>query len=256
MLRTASAIVFFLSFPGVQLSATVVTVLNGFTTFPNRFVADIGNTNQFPLPLGADNVLGPFTVGGVTITSGNAPFIAGIYFASAATGGGGEINTPDIPGNVGGAVVSNNSGFFQNALPDLVLNFSRPINGFGATFLHDISGLPAQLNSSGPATVSVFTGLNGTGTLLGSETDKGGVNLLDFIGVLDDTPAIQSAVLSSSGPFGAFQVDAYGLSAAPVANAAVPEPASGNLITAAVSFCLFNLKRMKRLSSGVAQKNG
>jgi hypothetical protein len=234
MIRTAPAIALFLASSGASLPASVIAVRNGFTTFPNHFVADIGNTNEFPLPLGADNVVGPFTVGGVTITSGNAPFIAGIYFASGSTGGGRELNTPDIPGNAGGAVISDNAEFFQNFLPNLILNFSQPISGFGATFLHDISGLPAQLNASGPATVSVFTGLNGTGTLLGSVTDTGGVNLLDFIGILDSTAEIQSAVLSSSGPFGAFQVDAYGLSVSPVSTAPVPEPGGGLLATGAL----------------------
>ncbi|HLJ14494.1 MAG TPA: hypothetical protein VKV15_08370 [Bryobacteraceae bacterium] len=129
-------------------TAAVMLNVNGFTSFPNRFVADIGNTTQFPLSLGADNIVGPFTVGGVTITSGNAPFINGVYFASAATGGGREVNSPDILGNAAGAVVSDNSTFFQMPLPNLVLNFSQPIFGFGTTFLHDVSGMPQQLNAN------------------------------------------------------------------------------------------------------------
>lgn len=214
--------------------SAVIPVVDRFTSFPNRFVADIGNQAQFGLPLGGDNIVGPFTVGGVTITPGNAPFINGLYFASAATGGGREVNSPDIPGNAAGAVVSNNSTFFQNHLPNLVLNFSEPILGFGTTFLHDISGQPQQLNASGPASVSVFTGLNGTGTLLGTVSDSGGVNVLHFIGLLSDTADIQSAVLSSSGPFGAFQVDAYGLSVAPTTPPGpVPEPRSATMLVIA-----------------------
>jgi hypothetical protein len=76
--------------------ATVIADLNNFTSFPNRFVADIGNATQFPLPLGGDNIVGPFSVGAVTITSSNAPFINGLYFASAATGGRSEANSPDF----------------------------------------------------------------------------------------------------------------------------------------------------------------
>lgn len=212
------------------LGATVITGLDNFTSFPNRFVADIGNTSQFPLPLGGDNIIGPFTVGGVTISSGNAPFINGLYFASAATGGGHETNSPDIPGNDAGAIISNNTGFFQMALPTLVLNFSQPIAGFGTTFLHDVSGQPQQLDAHGPATVTIFSDLDGTGTVLGSASDFGGGDVLDFIGLLSDTPNIQSAVLSSSGPFGAFQVDAYGLSVVPVQQNAVPEPISLELV--------------------------
>ncbi len=215
-----------------RLTGAVIQNVNNFTSFPNRFVADIGNASQFPLPLGGDNIVGPFTVGGVTITSGNAPLINGLYFASASTGGGREVNSPDIPGNAASAVVSGNATFFQMHLPDLVVNFSQPIFGFGTTFLHDVSGMPQQLDASGPAMVSVFTGLNGTGTLLGSVADRGGVNVLDFIGLLSDTADIQSAILSSSGPFGAFQADAFGLSVGPAAPpaSAAPEPGSFGLV--------------------------
>ena len=72
---------------------------------------------------------------------------------------------------------------------------------------------------------------------MGTVTDFGGTNILDFIGFLSDTPNIQSVILSSSGPFGAFQVDAYGLSVAPVGP--VPEPGGGFIALAALLACAF-----------------
>ena len=217
----------------------VIPDLDKFTSFPNRFVADIGNQAQFGLPLGGDNIVGPFTIGGVTITSGNAPLINGLYFASGSTGGSKLANSPDTPGNDAGAVISATS-FFQNQLPDLVVNFSQPIFGFGATFIHDISSQPQFLNASGPATISVFSGLNGSGTLLGTTSDFGGTNIVDFIGLLSDTPNIQSAVLSSSGPTGSFQIDAFGISVNPAAvvpPAPVPEPAGFGLALIGLALC-------------------
>lgn len=223
--RQLLILVTLISLPAHSSLAAVVSNLNNFTAFPNRFVADVGNQSQFPLPLGGDNIIGPFTIGGVTITSSNAPFFSGLYFASGSTGGGGELNSVNIPGNDAGATFFNGpiTGF---PLTELDLNFSQPIFGFGTTFLHEISGQPQFFNASGPAVIRVFSGLNATGTLLGTITDNGGVNLLSFIGLLSDTANIQSAILTSTGPTGAFEVDAFGLSVAPGVTPSIPEPAT------------------------------
>jgi hypothetical protein len=116
---------------------------------------------------------------------------------------------PDAPGDGRGFSAGE---FFNN---DTTFNFSQPIAGFGATFIHFLIPGITQPMPSLPATIQVYTGLNGTGSLIGSMTDTGGTQLsADFMALWSTTANIRSAVIKSS-PAGIFDVDGIAISLTP-----------------------------------------
>lgn len=166
----------------------------------------------------ASNALTPVTMGAVVITPQ-------ISLLNESFGG---VNAPqfgpDVPGN--GAGFGSDSTGFGGATP-LMLDFSQPVAAFGATFVHsdNISDDPSFIS---PVSIQLFSGLNGTGTLLGIVIDStGGAKLqgppfADFRGLWSDSLLIRSAEISANTPqSGGFQVDGYAISVIPMPT---PEP--------------------------------
>jgi hypothetical protein len=184
--------------------ANFTKLLNDFTTVPN------GQVDQ----LAATNGLFPVTIGGVTITH-NIPF----QLSTGSFGREPAVTGPDNPGDGLGYFSENaTDGSLPNAF--IPVNFSSALFAFGATFQHTTTG-SLDLTFTGPAVLSAYTGINGTGDLIGTVTDQGGNGVATFLGILSDKANIRSVIITSTGPLNAFAVDAYGFEAGPV-----PEPAT------------------------------
>ena len=166
----------------------------------------------------ASNALTPVTIAGVIVTPQ-------VSLMNESFGG---VNAPqfgpDVPGK--GAGFGSESTGFGGATP-LMLDFSQPVAAFGATFVH-LENVADDPSFTSPVSMQLFSGLNGTGTLLGTVTDSaGGVKLqgdafADFRGLWSDSPLIRSAEISASTlQSGGFQVDGYAISVIPMPT---PEP--------------------------------
>ena len=190
---------------GGILNAAMIEV-TGFT--------QITGARFYDAPSG--NALTPVTMGGVVITPQ-------VTLLNESFGG---VNAPqyglDVPGN-GAGFGSDSTGF--GGVTPLMLNFSQPVAAFGATFVH-FENIAIDPSFMSPVSIQLFSGLNRTGTLLGTVIDSSeGVTLqgpavADFRGLWSDSPQIRSAEISAtSRPSGGFQVDGYAISVTPI-----PEP--------------------------------
>ena len=129
---------------------------------------------------------------------------------------------PDVPGN-GAGFGSDSIGF--GGATSLMLNFSLPVAAFGATFVHS-QNTADDRSFTYPVAVEVFSGLDGTGTMLGTIVDSPaaitpqGLAFVDFRGLWSDTLDIRSALIgATSQPSGGFQLDGYAISVT-----SMPEP--------------------------------
>lgn len=104
-----------------------------------------------------------------------------------------------------------------------IINFSTPISGFGATFLHSdlVFGLLGEASRM-PARIEVFSLPSGQGELLGSIDSRGFVvtvpgqsRQFDFVGLFGSERVIQSAKLYGLGADEFFAVDGYAVSLVP-----------------------------------------
>jgi hypothetical protein len=192
---------------GGLLTAAIIEV-TGFT--------QITSARFYEVP--ASNALTPVTMGGVVITPQVSLLNESFAGANAPQFG------PDVPGN--GAGFGSDSTGFGGATP-LMLDFSQPVAAFGATFVHS-QNIANDASFTFPVSIQLFSGLNGTGGLLGTVTDSaGGVKyqgpaFADFRGLWSDSPLIRSAEISAtSSQSGGFEVDGYAISVMPMPT---PEP--------------------------------
>jgi hypothetical protein len=167
----------------------------------------------------AANSLASVTIGGVTVTP--HPSILNEAFAGVNAPQYG----PDIPGTGGGF----GSDSTVSGGGPLILDFDQPVAAFGATFVH-VENVVSDPSFIFPVTLQVFSGLDGTGTLLGTITDSpGGVTVqgayfADFRGIWSSSLNILSAVISGTPPDGGFLVDGYAVSVIPSAASPGPLP--------------------------------
>ena len=166
----------------------------------------------------ASNCLTTVTIGTVVITPNVS--LVNESFAGVST----PLYTADVPGD--GAGFGSDPSGFGGATP-LMLNFTRSVAAFGATFVHS-QNTAGHSAFTFPTSIQVFSGLNGDGTLLGTIVDDpGGVTLqgtsrADFRGLWSDSPQIRSAEISSvDQQSGGFQVDGFAISLDPMPT---PEP--------------------------------
>jgi hypothetical protein len=122
------------------------------------------------------------------------------------------------PQNIGLDVPGDGHGFIGGGIKnDTTWNFSQPVAAFGATFVHFNQPAFPGPQPSLPATIEVYTGLNGTGTLVGSMTDAGSTSTVptaNFVALWSSSANIQSAVIKTS-PGNQFWVDGIALSLTP-----------------------------------------
>lgn len=166
----------------------------------------------------ASNSVNPVTVGTVIVTPSVSLLNESFAGANAPQYG------PNVPGN--GAGFGSDSSGFGGATP-LMLNFSEPVAAFGATFVHFENTRHGSSYES-QVSIQLFSGLDGTGTLLGRIVDSWeGVAtqqpaFANFRGLWSDRTQVRSAEISASYPqSGGFQVDGYALSVDPMP---IPEP--------------------------------
>jgi hypothetical protein len=202
---------FVLLFLGVDVLNASVIEVTGFTQIAGAAFYDAPQ----------NSVLSPQTIGAVTITF--QPTQVNAVFGYSVD----QIpqHGPDVPGDAQGF------GSLPNVYTDLILNFSQPVAAFGATFLHFFEGIGISNPADLPVRLEVFSGPDGTGTLLGTIIDStGGVRpprtlFEDFRGLWSSDPDIRSALISAtSQPYGGFLVDGYAISVVPVVLEPVPEP--------------------------------
>ena len=166
----------------------------------------------------ASNSVNPVTVGTVIVTPSVSLLNESFAGANAPQYG------PNVPGN--GAGFGSDSTGFGGATP-LMLNFSEPVAAFGATFVH-FENTRRDSSYRSQVSIQLFSGLDGTGTLLGTIVDSWeGVAtqqyaVASFRGLWSDRTEVRSAEISASYPHnGGFQVDGYALSVDPMPS---PEP--------------------------------
>lgn len=144
----------------------------------------------------------------------------------------------------GEGFISYNGGNIPSSDRDsVVLTFSEPVAGFGATFFHRRITFFDQLTGVGlPATIQLFSGEQGAGALLGQVSSSGLVDeaftTVDFVGLLSDERNIRSAVLFGPGPLNGFAVDAYAVTLVPI-----PEPST--VILAALILTMTGRRRSR-----------
>ena len=134
--------------------------------------------------------------------------------------------TNPFPRDGEGFVSFNGGNIPASDRASVVLTFSEPVAGFGATFFHrEITFFDQTTGSGQPATIQLFSGEQGTGELLGqvqsSGLVEGAFTTVDFVGLLSDERNIGSAVLFGPDPLNGFAVDAYAVTLVPI-----PEPTS------------------------------
>jgi hypothetical protein len=182
----------------------------------------------------ANNVLASPTIGSVTVTPhSTAGFISQAWPAFGAVAG-------VVATQYGSAVPGTGGGFTENVTAagggpytSLTLDFSNPVAAFGATFMH-FQNVANDPSWTLPVTIQVFSGLDGTGSLIGTVTDPGGGSFqgpafVDFRGVWSNSVNISSAIISaSSPPSGGYAVDGYAISLTPQST---PEPMTMLLTT-------------------------
>jgi hypothetical protein len=196
----------FLLFSGLGVLNADTIGVTGFTQITGAVFYDAPSSNALAGP----------TIEGVTITPN--PSLANESFADANAAQYG----PDVPGS-GGGFGSDSTGF--GGVFPLILNFSQPVAAFGATFVH-FENVATDPSFTFPVSLQVFSGQNGTGTLLGTVLDSAGDITLqgpafaDFRGLRSSSLNISSVIISgTSPPSGGFQVDGYAISLVPT-----PEP--------------------------------
>jgi hypothetical protein len=110
----------------------------------------------------ASNSVNPVTVGTVIVTPTVSLLNESFAGANAPQYG------PNVPGN--GAGFGSDSTGFGGATP-LMLNFSEPVAAFGATFVH-FENTRRGSSYRSEVSIQLFSGLDGTGTLLGRIVDS------------------------------------------------------------------------------------
>jgi hypothetical protein len=192
---------------GGMLNAAVMDV-TGFT--------QITGAGFYDAP--ASNVLTSVTIGTVVIKPDVSMLNESFAGAMAPQYG------PDVPGD-GSGFGSDSQGF--DGATSLMLDFSQPVAAFGATFVH-LETVQDDTSFASPVSIQLFSGLDGTGTLVGSVTDATegvvmqGPAVADFRGLWSDEAQIRSVEISSTYPKGGgFQVDGFAVSLTPMP---IPEP--------------------------------
>jgi hypothetical protein len=136
--------------------------------------------------------------------------------------------TASDPGDGSGYLASYRA---PSPVGDITIDFSRPVAGFGVTFLHLSATTLARWGMHLPGLIRAYAGPNGTGDLLGSVTSTGwfptarGYNF-DFVAVMSTAVDIQSVVIGGALEPKGFAADAYAYSLTPV-----PEPSGAVLLS-------------------------
>jgi len=217
------------------VSKTLLLILVVFgATVEEGNANDTTNFTDFPddrafIDLPAERDLNVESALGIDITPSRFSVLGSVASSPLTTG-------PDDPGDNAGYIA------IGDADSTLVLDFSDGVAGFGVTFLHSDS-VNVPTDSRFPASLNAFSGLNGTGNLLGSVLSSGPVgprNFVnaDFVGIFLNNNLIRSVVLEGTGPSRRFGVDAYG-----VAVIAVPEPNSVALIAVVSASLAFRRRK-------------
>jgi hypothetical protein len=174
----------------------------------NSVFIDVGRTyvDGVPAISGATSAIG----GGIKITG--TPLSVGVLGLGVSSGFS-ESDPGDGEGWAAGSIVSHRFGDIP-----VVLDFDKPIAGFGVSFMHFLNPDFEPYNS--PGVLEVFDMPAGMGNLIGRVNSSGGaMEHIDFVGIQTDASIIRSAVLSVST--GSFAVDGYAVTKIPV-----PEPAT------------------------------
>ena len=152
----------------------------------------------------------PITADSLTMTPGVPPPGAqGGQFCGLPAG----TATTNDPGDGCGIILATHTN---------IVNFSRPLAAFGASFYHS----PGLGNGCEfPAILSVYDGFDGSGRLLGTITSTGGQSRIDFVGLWSAGLNIRSAKMVGTSIYQGFAVDSYGFSFSPI-----PPPALSILI--------------------------
>jgi hypothetical protein len=171
----------------------------------------------------ASNALTPVTIEGVVVTPQISLLNESFGGVTSPQFG------PDVPGN-GAGFGSDSTGF--GGATSLILNFNRPVAAFGVTFVHS-QNTPDDPSFAYPVAMQVFTGLDCTGTMLGTIIDSTGSMaqqsgaFADFRGLWSDHLDIRSAVISATSQLNAgFQVDGFAISL----TTPTPEPLTSVLV--------------------------
>jgi hypothetical protein len=190
-----------------------VGILNAAVIGVTRFTQIMG-ARFYDAPSG--NGLAPVTIGSVTISPQISLLNESFAGVNAPQYG------PDVPGN-GAGFGSDSTGF--GGATSLMVDFSQPIAAFGATFVHS-QNTADDRSFVFPVAIQVFSGLDCTGTMLGTIIDSAAAITLqervfvDFRGLWSDSLNIRSALIrATSSTSGGFQIDGYAISVT-----ATPEP--------------------------------
>ncbi len=150
----------------------------------------------------------------------NAEFYDTPAFSGATGGTIGDITITGEPGSACGVTSTvsgddanpgNGSGWFaggdQNPpCPQVVLDLSAPVAGFGVSFIHVNK---AGVNTSNPGRLKIFDGPGGTGECIGEVASQGGQDVIDFVGMVSRVAPIRSAIVDSAVPNTSFAASGY-----------------------------------------------
>ena len=190
------------------------------------------------------------TAGGTVVT--NADFetpttggtLTAVNFASSSGAGPGQGNTFSTPLSNGEGAYSPSNFLLSSGPGSLIFTFASAVAGVGFTTIDLFNP-----NSFNDVSLSVFSGANGTGTLLGSTTAADfnfQANNTYFMGFFSGSENIGSFVLSNpAGAGDVFGVDNI-VSAKLSSVAAVPEPATWAMMLLGFGFVGGALRSAKR----------
>ncbi len=90
--------------------------------------------------------------------------------------------------------------------PQVTLDLSAPVAGFGVCFIHVNQ---ASVNTSNPGRLRIFDSPGGQGRCIGEVASEGGTNMIDFVGMVSRVAPIRSAVVDSAVPGTSYSVGGY-----------------------------------------------
>ena len=176
-------------------------------------------------------ILQPLQIGGVTLSY--QATMAPVVYSTIG------VPDPENPNTGLGIGFYKSPGSPYDGTP-AIINFSTPISGFGATFLHSdlVFGLLGEASRT-PARIEVFGLPSGQGELLGSidssgfeVTVPGQSRQYDFVGLFGSECVIQSAKIYGLGADEFFAVDGYAVSL-------VPEPSCLVLLSLGLGYLFY-----------------
>jgi hypothetical protein len=217
-----------------EINAVDAYLVDKYDLRSGDFESLIENTTDGPL-----NNVTSRTLNGVTVTlevDAGDPFRARTYGAFGTQAfSGTDVDTPLVPGNVSGGIDGNfiSTTDQWDASSPFTFNFSEAVQGFGLT---TIDVLEAGVAAGTAVTMTAWSGLNGTGTILATDTKTGpqgasGLDL-DFWVSVGSNQIWSVTIGNSSGEIGAgytgYGIDDLVLTLA--GDGVVPEPAGLGLM--------------------------